>query len=434
MDQGAILEGFLSHRLHGVHAHSNPHPPTMRTDDSPLIAPIPAPSPTPQVKGWCPGALRPMLSGDGFVVRVRPHGGRLNRAQAAGIAALAAQHGNGLLDLTSRANLQIRGVQPHALPALIDGLSALGLLDDSREIEARRNILVSPFPDDGDAAQAIAMELAQALAKPDAPALPEKFGFAVDCGPHPLLRNSSADIRIERASGGVVVSADGFATGALASNAEAVPTAIALARWYLTATECQHPRSRMVALALHATLPPHFQTAALQATVLATPKVGPTPHGWLVGIALGQLSAETLAALSDLGDLRITPWRLLLIEGAHQAPKISGVITRADDPDLRVVACTGAPDCLQAHTETRKLACALAPKVPQGQLLHISGCTKGCAHRSDTLTVVGTPNGMDLVRHGKASSAPDAHVQTPEAIAAYLTSLFHNPTPHAPPL
>ena len=25
-----------------------------------------------EIKGWCPGALRPMLSGDGLVVRVRP--------------------------------------------------------------------------------------------------------------------------------------------------------------------------------------------------------------------------------------------------------------------------------------------------------------------------------------------------------------------------
>ena len=26
----------------------------------------------PQVKGWCPGAHRPMMSGDGLVVRIRP--------------------------------------------------------------------------------------------------------------------------------------------------------------------------------------------------------------------------------------------------------------------------------------------------------------------------------------------------------------------------
>ncbi|MFN7225608.1 MAG: precorrin-3B synthase, partial [Paracoccaceae bacterium] len=61
----------------------------------------------PAVRGWCPGALRPMLSGDGLVVRVRPPAGALSAAQAAGIAALAARHGNGFVELTNRANLQL---------------------------------------------------------------------------------------------------------------------------------------------------------------------------------------------------------------------------------------------------------------------------------------------------------------------------------------
>ena len=43
----------------------------------------------PIIQGWCPGALRPMASGDGLVVRVRAHGGRLSQAQARGIADLA---------------------------------------------------------------------------------------------------------------------------------------------------------------------------------------------------------------------------------------------------------------------------------------------------------------------------------------------------------
>ena len=64
-----------------------------------------------EIKGWCPSALRPMQSGDGFVVRIRPHGGRLSAEQAEGIADLAERHGNGLIDLTGRANLQIRGVR-----------------------------------------------------------------------------------------------------------------------------------------------------------------------------------------------------------------------------------------------------------------------------------------------------------------------------------
>ncbi|MEQ1672674.1 MAG: precorrin-3B synthase, partial [Hyphomicrobium sp.] len=42
-----------------------------------------------EIKGWCPGALRPMMSGDGLVVRVRPRAGRLTMAQALGIAQAA---------------------------------------------------------------------------------------------------------------------------------------------------------------------------------------------------------------------------------------------------------------------------------------------------------------------------------------------------------
>ncbi len=30
------------------------------------------------VRGSCPGALRPMESGDGLIVRVRPHAGRIS--------------------------------------------------------------------------------------------------------------------------------------------------------------------------------------------------------------------------------------------------------------------------------------------------------------------------------------------------------------------
>ena len=387
---------------------------------------------TPQVKGWCPGALRPMLSGDGLVLRVRPHGGCLSQAQAAGIARLAAQHGNGLLDLTSRANLQIRGVHVGSQPALLEGLRALGLLDASPEIEARRNILVSPFAEYGDGTQALAAELAHALAMTDAPALPEKFGFAVDGGEHPVLRNSSADIRIERAPGGFIVSADGFATGAWVTNGGAVTAALQLAHWYLAATAGYNPRGRMARLAPHPTLPARFQTVALPTPSAEMPQVGSTANGWLVGVELGQLTANTLTTLSTLGDLRITPWRLLLIEGVHQTPDVDGLITRADDPRLRVVACIGAPGCLQAHTATRDLARAVAPLVPVGSLLHVSGCAKGCAHPRDTLTLVGTPIGMNLVRHGKASSAPDARALKPEAMATYLTQLFKNAPPHAP--
>ena len=40
----------------------------------------------PRVYGWCPGALRPMMSGDGLVVRIRAPLGRLtSEASAEGL-------------------------------------------------------------------------------------------------------------------------------------------------------------------------------------------------------------------------------------------------------------------------------------------------------------------------------------------------------------
>ncbi|MEN3285767.1 MAG: precorrin-3B synthase, partial [Bradyrhizobium sp.] len=59
------------------------------------------------VKGWCPGARRPMQSGDGLIVRVRPHAGSLPVASLGALAEAASRFGNGQIDLTRRANLQI---------------------------------------------------------------------------------------------------------------------------------------------------------------------------------------------------------------------------------------------------------------------------------------------------------------------------------------
>ncbi len=365
-----------------------------------------------------------MLSGDGLVVRVRPHAGQLTSAQAAGIAALSLRYGNGWLDLTSRANLQLRGVAPENHAALLQGLEKLDLLDGSADSESRRNILVSPFWQADDGTQHIATALARALAAADAPALPGKFGFAVDCGAQAVLRDSPADIRIERGPFGYTVRADGYATGASVSANEAVPAAMALADWFLAQ---RGELTRVAALApLHA-LPERFRTVTDCVPSASRPQPGPVSAGWLVGAEFGQLHADTLAALSTLGPLRMTPWQLLLVVDLQQAPAIPGLVTQANDARLRVVACTGAPGCLQAAAATRPLARALAPHVPAGRLLHVSGCSKGCAHPRATLTLVATPAGFNLIRHGTAASAPDLLALPPETIASFLPPIFHAP-------
>ena len=141
------------------------------------------------------------------------------------------------------------------------------------------------------------------------------------------------------------------------------------------------------------------------------PKPGPCAQGMLVALAFGQMQAETLAALAEAGPLRLTPWRMLLIEGAARAalPGLPALIADATDPCLRVVACTGAPGCPQALSPTRPLARALAPHLPEGMLLHVSGCAKGCAHPAAApLTLVATgPDRFDLIRQGRAGDPPD---------------------------
>lgn len=362
------------------------------------------------IKGWCPGALQPMLSGDGLVVRIRPRVGQLDAKQAIGIAALSKSHGNGLIDLTSRANLQIRGVSELSYPPLIEGLGELGLLDRDSEAEARRNILIAPFWSAGDDAISIAAELEQALAVgPDK--LPNKFGFAVDCGGERVLAGASADVRIERdAAGELMVRADGAELGRPVQRGDAVKSTLTLARWFANSGGAEGGRGRMAAhIRAGARLPDALLGNARPAPSLAAPlRPGLYPQGAMIGFTFGQITHDALGYLGARADvLRMTPWRMILAERIQDMPTCKGLITRPDDPILRVVACSGAPRCTQAHADTRALAAALALNLSAEASLHVSGCAKGCAHSgSASVTLVATAQGFDVVRDGAVSDAP----------------------------
>lgn len=355
-----------------------------------------------QVQGWCPGALRPMESGDGLVVRVRPPLGRLTPDQARGLAAAAHAHGNGLIDLSARGNVQMRGVTDASHPALIADLRVLNLIDADPVEEAQRNIVITPFAD------AETMRLASALAGAlgRMPLLPGKFGFVVDSGPLPVLADISGDIRLERAADGrLLIRCDGAALGAPVADVAAA--AVELARWFVAAGGVSDGRGRMAALIGRGVRPKGALTGTVAPAAKAVPpQPGLVAQGALVAVAFGQMRAETLAGLADLGPLRVTPWRMLLVEGLSVMPALPGLITDPDDAIRRVEACSGAPACLQGRAAVRDLALRLAPQVPMGCLLHVSGCGKGCAHpgRAD-VTVVATAVGFDLILNGSPTDA-----------------------------
>ncbi len=382
------------------------------------------------VKGWCPTALRPMLSGDGLVVRIRPHGGRLSASQALGIADLATRYGNGLIDLTGRANLQIRGVSVEGHPSLIAELAKFQLIDADAKLEAQRNILVAPFWRDGDDTTTLAGELERAIARRPL-GLPHKFGFAVDCGLERVLAQAPADIRIERAAcGGLIVRADGAELGRAVAMENAVETALALATWFVASGGASGGRGRMAAhIAGGAKLPEALAGDTPPAATAAPSQPGLFAAGALVGLSFGQLQSATLKTLVTLAPgLRLTPWRMILLEGASDMPRHEGLVTRADDPRLRVAACTGAPACPEARAETRALAAALAPHLPKDARLHVSGCAKGCARPAGSdVTLVGTESGFDLVRHGSARDLPALRDLSREKILADPAALWGAP-------
>ncbi|MEO1613362.1 MAG: hypothetical protein AAFU55_13580, partial [Pseudomonadota bacterium] len=138
----------------------------------------------------------------------------------------------------------------------------------------------------------------------------------------------------------------------------------------------------------------------------AAPKPGTYDGGLLVGAAFGRMSAGDLMQLAACGAaaIRITPWRMVFLPKFDRLDRLNGAEALLTDPfdrALNVHACTGAPGCPQASVETRAVAAALAPSLPDGVNLHVSGCAKGCAHpRAAEVTLVGRDGRFDLVRRG----------------------------------
>ncbi len=391
----------------------------------------------PAVKGWCPGAHRPMMSAEGLVVRIRPPRGELTAHQASGLAALATAYGHGTVELTNRANLQIRGVAAAHHAPLIEGLDGLELLDADADAERHRNIVIDPFRPLGEDRQTVCAEhlaaqlRTQATGDADLARLPSKFGFVIDAGPRRQLAGVSGDIRIEAAAGALLVRADAMATGRIARDGEdAVQLALELARWFVASGGVgADGRGRMRAHLATGAQPPDACCGAAQPNPAAPrSQPGPRDGGLTVAVAFGQLDAADLARLAATGApvLRITPYRMIHLPGVSTCALAGGsLILAGDDPLLRVVACTGAPGCPQASVTTRDLARAiaplLAPHLPAGATAHVSGCAKGCALPAPAaLTLVGRDGHFDLISHGPPWSEPARRGLTSGAVLSIL--------------
>ncbi|WP_408299747.1 oxidoreductase [Paraburkholderia sediminicola] len=93
----------------------------------------------------CPGLLRIVAARDGGLCRIKLPGGELSAAQASVIADVSEQHAAGVVELTNRANLQVRGVRSGHEAALIAALvdAGLGPIPATGEVDASSLLLAT---------------------------------------------------------------------------------------------------------------------------------------------------------------------------------------------------------------------------------------------------------------------------------------------------
>ena len=400
------------------------------------------PSP-PYRKGWCPGALRPMETGDGLLARVRARQGRLSLDQAAALADAASRCGNGVISLSARANLHLRGLSERTLPDLHARLQEAALIDADPEVERLRNIVASPLDDlDPEASFDLTRSVAalETRLKEDERLrrLPAKFSFVLDAEGRLPLGDVDADIRFEALRGGMfavfLAGDDALAAECAPDEAGDVAARLGIAFMTLAGAGEMAPR-RMRALIERRGAQAVFAEAALQAKPCARSQrraalrdvLGARVFGSsvVVGAAapFGEFEAARfnafVARARALGanGLRLTPWRAFMIVGLDPRGAASmlasmaelGFIANPDDPRLRVVACSGAPSCMHGHRRVREEAARWAALLPKGEgvVLHVSGCAKGCAKPSATAaTFTATATGYDLILAGKAGDSP----------------------------
>ncbi|RCJ29220.1 precorrin-3B synthase [Nostoc minutum NIES-26] len=92
----------------------------------------------------CPGLFYVTPAQDGILSRIRIPGGMLNSTQCRAIADIAEQYGGSYIDVTNRANLQVREIRTQINPAVLKHLQDIGLGSRTSDVDHIRNIMTSP--------------------------------------------------------------------------------------------------------------------------------------------------------------------------------------------------------------------------------------------------------------------------------------------------
>lgn len=371
-----------------------------------------------QTRGACPSLSRPMETGDGLLVRLSPASRRITHHQLFGIAEAAARDGNGLLEVTRRGNLQIRGLDETSAKRFAAAVSAL-------DIDVASGIPVETGPLAGMDASEVAdprplVDAIRNRTRELAARLGPKVSVTVDGGGNFHLGALLADVKLTAVAGGWRVAIGGDANSARTMGVMDATGAVDATLDVLTLLAKRGRRAR--ARDLHgssgfASLPPGSGDCSQPSPVgTFALRDGSCANGF--ALAFGLIDSIALrdfaSALRDGSHVHLAPGGGLIVSGlssmtaaglCEQAERL-GLVTRPDDTRLSITACAGGPACGAAWVATRSMAAELAAHGAIDQTVHLSGCSKGCARpATPAATLTGTPQGVAI----EGAPSPELH-------------------------
>ncbi|WP_018349495.1 hypothetical protein [Longispora albida] len=375
----------------------------------------------------CPGVLIPHPAADGGLVRVRLPGGQVTAGQWQALLDAAVEFGDGALELTSRGNVQLRGVAPGAEAEL--GARLAELLP-SRTHEKVRNILASPL-------SGVAGGLADVRRLPRAldrslqlnarlAELSGRFLFAIDDGRGDVSALGADVAVLATGPDEFVLVLGGEPTGQRMRSAAVSATMVLAALAFLTEREAQGSKAWRLAelrdgaarVADRLTLRPSIVSIVHAVTPPVSVPGGGGPG--LVGRIARNDGREALGLLAPLGrfqasqaptghDLIVTPWRGLIIPDLEPGTAVQhGLIDDPESPWIGVTSCAGQPGCAKALSDVRGDAAVAHQGIPGGLPVHWSGCGRRCGTPAGPhVEVLATDAGYEINGVGAVELAAD---------------------------
>jgi ferredoxin-nitrite reductase len=400
----------------------------------------------------CPGLFYRTNAQDGILSRIRIPGGIINSEQCRVISDIADVYGGGYVDVTNRANIQIREISTNLDTSVLEKLQNIGL-GRNPIVDHIRNIMTSPT------AGIDATELFDTrglvndwdnyiVGNPGLSGLSAKFSVCFDGGGGVTVCDRINDIGLKavKSAGdvyfqlclGIRKGQPPQDVGVLLRPEQCLSVLVTLTEVYLNditqrrrgAEEERGRRVRLREVICDVGVEEFLGEVErrLPFTMLGVSKEGyqvqvshtqyshigihPQRQSGLsyigVVVPLGRLETSQLRGLANLAEiygsstLRFTPWQNLLIPDipnsklAEVKSEISrlGLDWSPSNINSALVACSGTVGCASSATDTtshaRFIAKYLENLTDQPINIHFTGCEKSCAqHHTSDITLLG---------------------------------------------